>query len=187
MTSETFIGHYKINRAVCDDVRKYFDKNKFKQKKGIVGGAKSMRPDYKDSYDIALDTEDIFHESLREYWDELSICCSKYIKQYTYSDRHQQKWSMGGCNIQKYKPKGGFKEWHYENSGDESSLRRHLVFMTFLNDCKKAGTMFYYQNKTYKCTKGHTLIWPAIWTHTHKGEISDKETKYIITGWYYYG
>jgi len=63
-----------------------------------------------------------------------------------------------------------------------------LVFMTFLNTCKHAGTMFYYQNKTYECKKGDTLIWPAAWTHTHKGVISNKQKtdKYIATGWYYY-
>ena len=59
--------------------------------------------------------------------------------------------------------------------------------MTYLNTCKAAGTMFYYQNKTFKCKKGDTLIWPAAWTHTHKGQISTTETKYIITGWYCYG
>ena len=33
---------------------------------------------------------------------------------------------------------------------------------------------------------GSTLIWPATWTHTHKGVISKTQTKYIITGWYSY-
>ena len=61
-----------------------------------------------------------------------------------------------------------------------------LVFMTYLNTCKKAGTMFYYQKKTFECKIGQTLIWPAQWTHTHKGVISNKETKYIITGWWSY-
>ena len=43
-----------------------------------------------------------------------------------------------------------------------------------------------YQNKTFECKKGATLIWPAQWTHTHKGVISNEETKYIATGWYSY-
>ena len=40
--------------------------------------------------------------------------------------------------------------------------------------------------KKYKPKKGLTLIWPAIWTHTHKGVVSKKHTKYIITGWINY-
>ena len=32
--------------------------------------------------------------------------------------------------------------------------------------------------------KGRLVIWPAYWTHTHCGVISDNQTKYISTGWY---
>jgi len=32
--------------------------------------------------------------------------------------------------------------------------------------------------------QGNTLIWPADFTHPHKGIVAPKETKYIITGWY---
>ena len=31
--------------------------------------------------------------------------------------------------------------------------------------------------------KGLTLIWPADWTHTHRGVISQTKEKTIITGW----
>ena len=43
---------------------------------------------------------------------------------------------------------------------------------------------FLYQNKLINAKKGLTLIWPAYWTHTHKGQISNKNEKYIATGWY---
>lgn len=56
--------------------------------------------------------------------------------------------------------------------------------MTFLNNCKNGGTQFKYQNLTIPAKKGLTLIWPAEWTHTHKGQISIEEEKYIITGWF---
>ena len=32
--------------------------------------------------------------------------------------------------------------------------------------------------------KGLTLIWPATWTHTHRGIVSNDKEKYIVTGWY---
>ena len=31
--------------------------------------------------------------------------------------------------------------------------------------------------------KGKTLIWPAEWTHAHRGNIVEAGSKYIITGW----
>ncbi len=34
--------------------------------------------------------------------------------------------------------------------------------------------------------KGKTLIWPAEWTHAHKGEVLQSGLKYIVTGWMHY-
>ena len=55
--------------------------------------------------------------------------------------------------------------------------------MTYLNNVPDAGTHFKYQHIKTPAEKGLTLIWPSDFTHTHKGEISKKEEKYIITGW----
>ena len=56
--------------------------------------------------------------------------------------------------------------------------------MTYLNDVKDGGTEFKYQNLTTPAKKGLTLIWPVYWTHTHRGQISNTQTKYITTGWF---
>ena len=66
------------------------------------------------------------------------------------------------------------------------NARRLLVFMTYLNDVDDGGTEFKYQNITTPAKKGLTLIWPAPWTHTHRGQISYTKTKYITTGWFSY-
>ena len=29
------------------------------------------------------------------------------------------------------------------------------------------------------------MFWPAYWTHPHKGIPAPKETKYIVTGWFF--
>ena len=55
--------------------------------------------------------------------------------------------------------------------------------MTYLNTVKNGGTEFYYQKLKVDAVKGLTLIWPSDWTHTHKGVISKKQKKYILTGW----
>ena len=41
-----------------------------------------------------------------------------------------------------------------------------------------------YKLRIVKAKKGKTIIFPAIWTHTHKGEITKNQEKYIITGWF---
>jgi len=98
-------------------------------------------------------------------------------------------WMLGiteEFNIQRYKPGEGFFEWHYERNPHPPNNNRVLVFMTYLNDAVDAGTHFMYQNITTECKKGLTVLWPADWTYTHKGQISEKEEKTIITGWISY-
>jgi hypothetical protein len=58
--------------------------------------------------------------------------------------------------------------------------------MTYLNDVNDGGTEFLYQKITSPAKKGLTLIWPADWTHTHRGQISKTKEKSIITGWFNY-
>ena len=44
--------------------------------------------------------------------------------------------------------------------------------------------MFKYQNITIPAKKGLTLIWPAGFTHVHKGQVSHTKDKLILTGWW---
>jgi hypothetical protein len=39
------------------------------------------------------------------------------------------------------------------------------------------------QERTVKAEQGKLLFFPADWTYTHKGEVSNTTTKYILTGW----
>ena len=55
--------------------------------------------------------------------------------------------------------------------------------MTYLNTIENAGTEFFHQDLKVDAVKGKTLIWPADWTHTHRGIINNEKEKYIFTGW----
>ena len=46
------------------------------------------------------------------------------------------------------------------------------------------GTEFKYQKIILNAEKGNLIIWPADFTHTHKGIISNTKEKYIATGWF---
>ena len=48
------------------------------------------------------------------------------------------------------------------------------------------GTRFVYQDATIEARRGRTLIWPPDFTHTHVGVVSERDHKYIITGWMNY-
>ena len=58
--------------------------------------------------------------------------------------------------------------------------------MLYLNDVKDGGTYFPFQNITTQAVKGDLILWPADFTHPHRGVISDTQEKYICTGWFNY-
>jgi len=55
--------------------------------------------------------------------------------------------------------------------------------MTYLSDNPDGGTEWMYQDKYVSAVKGKTVIWPAEWTHTHRGVIDEEKEKTLITGW----
>ena len=56
--------------------------------------------------------------------------------------------------------------------------------MTYLNDVEEGGeTFFSNYDIEVNPKRGQTLIWPAEWTHAHKGRVVKAGSKYIITGW----
>jgi hypothetical protein len=87
--------------------------------------------------------------------------------------------------VQKTPPGGGYHLWHYENSIISHAMRE-LVWMVYLNDMPdgEAETEFLYQKRRIKPTKGTVVVWPAGFTHTHKGNTVLTQDKYILTGWY---
>ena len=108
---------------------------------------------------------------------------NQYIE--TYSHLKILQWRL--CpfyNIQKYNgPEEGFFSLHSEQSGRYPY--RMLAWMIYLNDAK-SGTEFLYQKRTVTPKVGRTVIWPAGWTHPHKGVTPNIGVKYIATGWFYY-
>tara|TARA_Y100000004_G_C8859530_1_gene388387 strand:- start:54 stop:635 length:582 start_codon:yes stop_codon:yes gene_type:complete len=181
----TFIGGWYINPKVCDNLVEYFNNNKDLIKPGIQGskGYKYLNKDEKESFEICIDINKEVDNCILDYGKELNQVIELYQKKYDYVKRVAKFNIVENFNIQYYKPKGGYKVWHSERQ-TKSSSERLLVFMTYLNDVKNGGTEFYYQKLKTPAKKGLTLIWPAEWTHTHKGQISKTQEKYIVTGWY---
>jgi hypothetical protein len=101
------------------------------------------------------------------------------------------KWSSVGnfelqqayMNIQKTSKSQGYHVWHYED-GTFGNNRRIFATMLYLNDVEEGGeTEFLYQSLRIKPEKGKFIIWPAHWTHTHRGNPPLSGEKYITTSW----
>jgi hypothetical protein len=117
---------------------------------------------------------------------KLQIAINEYVEKFPMMN-DLQRFVLEGYNIQRYLPGEGFYTWHCENSGYKGGGDRVLAWMIYLNDLTDGGgTDFKIQNHTEKAEACKMLIWPAFWTHTHKGQVSETQTKYIVTGWYRY-
>ena len=179
-----FISGWYIDRNLCDELINYYEKSSEKVP-GKLGAEGRLNLNQKDSLDLYVDAKNDDYP-LKDYLISLSNVIDHYKKQYTYCDNEMTAWGISAFyNIQRYLPNQGFRMWHCEKSGDEGSINRHLVFMTYLNDVTDGGeTEWYYQKEKIKPEKGLTVIWPAEWMFTHRGVVSETQTKYIATGWY---
>ena len=174
--NSSFIGVGQISHNVCDKIidRFYKDPNR---SAGKAGG--TIRKEVK----ISTDSSFMINEE-PQYRDELTSIINEYIQYYNphLTDGLDKYGFVERTNIQKYEPGEGFLKWHYERSGVELT-NRVLVFMTYLNDVPDGGTEFKFQGITTEAKKGLTVVWPADWTHVHRGVVSSTTTKYITTGW----
>ena len=183
---DSFIGAYYIDKKICDDVVKFFKNNWDKSGPGFfnIGGKSVINKQIKDSVELSISHTN-FQTPFAEYRQKLQTCLEKYVSVYTEATACAHYDVNCHYNLQYYPPGGGFKKWHHESTNKDTSPRK-LVFMTYLNDVRNSGTQFKYQNLTTPCKKGLTVIWPAEFTHTHKGVINKSKEKYIITGWFMY-
>jgi len=117
--------------------------------------------------------------------DTLWGCYDQYTKEFDIL-KTAAKHGLYSIRLQRTDVGGGFHNWHFENTGNETA-NRVVSFMMYLNDVDEGGeTEFLYQHKRIKPKAGTMLIWPSTYTHTHRGNPPLSNTKYIITGWLTY-
>jgi len=180
------MGAWFMDESICDKMLKYFYDNPQIHNigKAYFGdeGGNNIVKDIKESVEIQIPSN-FLGKPFDEYRNSLQIILEKYIQKYNYLDGVPKFNINEDYMIQTYPKGGGFKSWHAE-SCTPITCKRLLVFMTYLNDVPDGGTMFRDQDIIIPAKKGLTLIWPAGFTHVHKGQITDKHEKQIVTGWY---
>ena len=177
------IYDHALSQKECEILINYFEKSNEVQYGLIADG--SYYPDRKKCLQIKLDLNDSSPSSniVRE---KLSLYLNQYRKKYSLELENTQHWNFFPyAAFQKYDGKeDGFKTWHCEHGDGESDSKRIMAWMFYLNDAK-CGTEFY-NSPTIKAKRGRCVIWPAFWTHVHKGVTPNIGLKYIVTGWISY-
>jgi len=93
------------------------------------------------------------------------------------------------CNCLKFQAtsdKGGYHIWHSEDSGNE--MRRVLTFLLYLNTLPESSngeTEFLFQRTRVRPEENTLVIWPAHFTHPHRGNpVYGEHIKYVLTSWF---
>tara|TARA_B110000908_G_scaffold121950_1_gene143032 strand:+ start:219 stop:785 length:567 start_codon:yes stop_codon:yes gene_type:complete len=173
-TSPSFIMAYQIDESLCDMMIE-----------NIEGMQKSANYDKARGYSRLNETH-LDSDIKDNYIAAVNAAFGAYKKEYEWSNIMTTEWSFfPPFNLQKYLPGDAYNPMHIEEGGPrEGKIQRKFAFTTYLNDIEEGGeTEFLLQGIKVKPRKGLTVIWPAGWTHPHRGIPAPNETKYIATGW----
>ena len=124
---------------------------------------------------------DYAHPILHTVLEKFGNCYRNYLEKYSILQKPAS--SISSMRLQKTKPGGGYHIWHHEQSNRINCVRI-ITFMIYLNTVSDGGeTEFLYQNTRVNPVEGRIVIWPAGFTHTHRGNQPIGSEKYAITGW----
>ena len=171
-------------RSLCDELITYFESNIAKQQVGVSGVGRNLSVKNRRDISIAPNQLDLpGNEVFKLYINSLFTCYKDYLVQWPFLAEIAQNLEMGSFNLGRYQRGQHFQKMHTERM-DLGTLHRVLAWMTYLNDVDEGGeTCFSHYGLNIKPRKGLTMIWPAEWTHAHKGNVLLGESKYMITGW----
>lgn len=187
---DNFVGVFDgfFSSEYCQEMINYFEK--------LDGMGKTWQRDYttetvkSDTAAALLDPKSISFskDNLGEYFDVFTStfwehCYPLYAKEFSVLKNMSQQ-MIYTIKIQRTNPTEGYHVWHCEN-GSRDMNARVGVFLMYLNNIREGGeTEFLYSGQRIKPEEGRLLIWPAGYTHTHRGNPPlGGQTKYILTGW----
>lgn len=191
--SDSFIfGKKVLSSEQCKSIIDFYHSSIIHQHPGFSGAECRVNEHIKMSTDLNCELD----PDLQKYEDSdiidtirdgLFKTVSEYVwNRYPFLDQYVNSWMVDSSfNIQCYYPGQGYYGLHCENASKNND--RFLAWMIYLNDVDDGGgTEFTNQKIRLKAREGVCYVWPAGWTHMHRGIVSKTQTKYIATGWYSY-
>lgn len=189
---EQFIGIYEdaFSKEYCDKVINYFENlvqagYGFNRQQGINTNSPKLQKDdlsvfsHSDSILALPFGSDLQFEFNKFFWEN---CYPIYANNFSILNNFSVHANYA-FKIQKTEIGQGYHIWHCESMSRENSSRI-LAWTLYLNDVEEGGeTEYLYQHLRIKPKMGTLVIWPAGFTHTHRGNPPISNTKYIVTGW----
>ena len=117
----------------------------------------------------------------KEIREPLMHCFRDYLNKYPLLRKSNYINSL--TLLQRTEPTGGYHDFHTENLGWNNSSRS-MAWMIYLNNVEEGGeTEFLYIGKRIQARAGRLIIFPAGFTHAHRGNPPLGQTKYICSSW----
>ena len=190
-----FIGIYDESVPVdlCNDFVNNYEEAKKNQKiidmtnpeneLGIIEGATpSLKRKDEVAFVYPLLSTIYPRPPVQAYFNFLGECLKCYVKRYVI--RFDGPIFNDVFKIHKVRKSEGYHAWHYEAS-HPTQMNRIIAYMTYLEVPKRGGeTEFLHQSLRIEPRVGRTLIWPAGFTHMHRGLAPLDGEKMYITGWF---
>lgn len=146
----------------------------------------------KDDYQIFNNGRNVHFEPINGkevqdiFWAGLQSCFDQYSNKY--SILKNMRLNAQQMKIQRTGSGGGYHVWHCEQGNGEQA-RRAVVYSLYLNtlpDGANGETEFLYQQRRIAPVENTMVLFPAGFTHPHRGNpVYGSEAKYIVTGWFY--
>ena len=153
------------------------------------GAPKHRKDDMQLALNIGVHTAAPFEgkSPIHMFFEGLQACYDDYTTEFSsLKNGHIRATHM---KMQRTDPGGGYHVWHGEQ-GNGDHADRVLVYMLYLNslgDGDGGETEFLYQRCRLAPQANTMVMWPAAFTHTHRGNtVLGNQSKYIVTGWFYY-
>jgi len=182
---EQFIGVFPntINDELCFEFVKWFDTI---SKQGITmstmedSGVSSIRRRDELIHIPSGLSKDLFPPDLcKRLWPNMIECLKIYAEEYAIG----QPMTASSFNVHRVQPSGGYHIWHHEHAF--YTPYRVLAWHLTIESPKSGGdTQFLYQSMKIEPEVGKLLLWPATFTHKHRGNPPLEGQKTYITGWF---
>jgi len=176
-----------FTKSYCDEVIDCFEKA---SKLNIPHIRNDMvrsdnQADFTELATLSNNEIDIAHFSplVEEFFNTLGNSIDKYKEDIKLLDIPAMRWYNMLVQRTIADESEAYHKWHCENAGRKDADRA-MVYTLYLNDDFEGGeTEYLYQKYRCKPETGKLVIFPASYTHIHRGGLLMSGTKYIATGW----
>jgi hypothetical protein len=153
------------------------------------GMSRHLKEDHSIGLELRNHTLKVFDDKVLQdiFFNGLQECYNDYSSKYSVLTHASIRATT--MKVQRTGPGGGYHVWHNEQ-GNGAQANRGLVYMLYLNTFRPeegGETEFLYQKKRFLPKENTMVFWPAAYTHAHRGNtVLGDNSKYIVTGWFYY-